>query len=56
MHENLSDVIHFLRYIEDQDIDQHLRECTNHATCKSEASVDEFLECLSKHLEDEFLN
>ena len=37
-------------------MDQHLRTCSNHATYKSEASVDEFLKCLSKHLGNEFLN
>ena len=56
MCQNFSDVIDFLRFLGDQYIDQHLRECNNHASCKSEASMDEFLKCLSKHLEDEFLN
>ena len=53
---NFSDVVDFLRDLGDQDINQHLRECSNHANYKSEASVDEFLKCLSKHLEDEYLN
>ena len=46
----ISDVIVFLRDLGDQDIDQHLRECSNCATY--EASVDKFLKCLSKHLGD----
>ena len=53
--ENVSDVVDLLRDLGDQDINQHLRERGNHATYKLEALVDEFLKCLSKHLEDEFL-
>ena len=49
--ENLS-VSNFLRDFGDQDIDQHLSKCSNHATYKSKASVDKFLKCLSMHLED----
>ena len=56
LRKNFSDVVDFLRDLGDQDINQHLRECSNHATYKWEASVDKFLKCLNKHLEDEFLN
>ena len=56
MHENFSDVVDFLRDLGDQDINQQLRESSNHATYKLETSVDKFLKCLNKHLEDEFLN
>ena len=54
--ENFRDVIDFLRDLGDQDIDEHLRECSSRATYTSVKSADEFLECLSKHLEDEFIN
>ena len=40
-----------MRFLGDQYIDRN-----NHASSKSEDSMDEFLKCLSKHLEDEFLN
>ena len=53
--ENFEDVIEFLNDLGDQDINDHLRESSSRATYVSTTSTDEFLRCLSDHLEGDFL-
>ena len=54
--ENFEDVIEFLNDLGDQDINDHLRESSSQATYVSATSADEFLRCLSDHLEGDFLS
>ena len=54
--ENFEDVIEFLNDLGDQDINDHLRESSSRATYVSTTSTDEFLHCLSDHLEGDFLS
>ena len=53
--ENFCDVVEFLKDLGDEDIANHLRE-SRRATYVSTTSTDEFLKCLSDHLEEEFLS
>ena len=54
--ENSEDVIEFLNDLGDQDINDHLRESSSRVTYVSTTSTDEFLRCLSDHLEGDFLS
>ena len=54
--ENSEDVIEFLNDLGDQDINDHLRESSSRATYVSTTSTDEFLCCLSDHLEGDFVS
>ena len=54
--ENFADVIDFIRDLGDVDITDHLRESSKRATYLSTTSTDEFLKCLSDHLEEDFLS
>ena len=54
--ENFEDVIEFLKDLGDQDINDHLRESSSRATYVSTTLTDEFLRCLSDHLEGDFLS
>ena len=54
--ESFEEVIEFLNDLGDQDINDHLRESSSRATYVSTASIDQFLRCLSDHLEGGFLS
>ena len=54
--ENFEDVIEFLNDLGNQDINDHLKESSSQATYVSTSSTDEFLRCLSDHLEGDFLS
>ena len=54
--ENFSDIVNFLRNLGDVDIEEHLRESSTRATYVSTTSTDEFMKCLSDHLEEGFLS
>ena len=54
--ESFEEVIEFLNDLGDQDINDHLRESSSRATYVSTASIDQFLRCLSDHLEGDFLS
>ena len=53
---DFENVIKFLNDLGDQDINDHLRESSSQATYVSTTSTDEFLHCLSDHLEGDFLS
>ena len=52
--ENFSDFIDFLCDLGDEEINQHLRECSSRATYTSKNTADEFLKILSDYLESGF--
>ena len=54
--ENFSDIIHFLKGLGDEDIFYHLQQASSRASYISTTSTDEFLKCLSDHLENGFLD
>ena len=56
MRENFSDIIHFLKGLGDEDIFYHLQQASSRASYISTTSTDEFLKCLSDHLENGFLD
>ena len=54
--ENFSDIILFLKGLGDGDIFYHLQQASARASYISTTSTDEFLKCLSNHLENGFLD
>ena len=54
--ENFSDIVNFLKRLGDDDIEKHLFESSTRATYVSTSSTDEFIKCLSDHLEEGFLS
>ena len=51
--ENFEDIVEFIRDLGDNDISEHLRDSSSRATYTSVATVDEFLKCMSEHLDGE---
>ena len=56
MRKNFSDTFEHLQDLEDSDINDHLQTSCSRSTYTSVASVDEFIKCISDHLEGEILS
>ena len=54
--ENFSDVVAHFQDLGDSDINDHLQTSSSRSTYTSIASVDEFVKCISNHLEGEMLS